>query len=146
MLRFKSQPIRIVGTIFKGAPLIAGLRSEAQTLNIKVRDFTEGYEPTASLKVILEPRAEHRLIAGAGIPQIYAASLALESELPRLKKMVWCWRRTVFVWISVVSFLTELGFALIFFRPLVMPGRRPKAAAGTVKDSRRNKISWNRSV
>ncbi|KAA8524025.1 hypothetical protein F0562_010544 [Nyssa sinensis] len=139
MLRFKSQSIRFVENIVKGAPLIAGFQSESQVLNIKFSDFTEGYEPTACLKVILEQRAEYQL--GAGIPQIYGASLSLESELPQFKRLIWHWRRTIFVWVSIMSFLTELVFVLIFFRPLVIPRGRPKII-GTKKNYRTNKISW----
>ncbi|GLT54534.1 hypothetical protein SLA2020_277260 [Shorea laevis] len=120
MLRFKSQPIRIVETILKSAPLLAGFQSESQVLNIKMNKFSEGVEPTACLKVILEQRAEYE--HGGGIPQVYEASLLLESELPRLKKMIWYWRRTLFVWASIISFLTQLVFILAFCRPIIVPG------------------------
>ncbi|XP_059663976.1 seipin-2-like [Cornus florida] len=142
MLRFKSQPIRYVETIFKSVPLIAGFQSESQILNTNVRDFTERYEPTACFKVILEQRAEYQ--RGAGIPEIYDASLALESELPQMKRIIWHWRRTIFVWISIMSFLTELVFVLIFFRPLIIPRGRPETASAK-KDYHRNKISWYKS-
>ncbi|KAM1343711.1 hypothetical protein FF1_007812 [Malus domestica] len=59
-------------------------QSETQVLNIKMSGHIEGLEPTAYLKVILEQRAEFQ--NGAGLPQIYAASLVLESELPRSKR------------------------------------------------------------
>ncbi|KAL7186166.1 hypothetical protein ACSBR2_028005 [Camellia fascicularis] len=142
MPRFKSPPIRFIKTIFKTAPLLAGFQSETQILNIKSNDFSEGYKPTACLKVTIEPRAEYQ--SGAGIPQIYAASLALESELPQLKKIIWYWRRTIFVWISLMSFLTELMIVLIFFRLLIMPRGRPRAV-GAKMESHRNKISLYRS-
>ncbi|XP_024019484.1 seipin-2 [Morus notabilis] len=87
MLRYKSHPIRIVETVLKSAPLIAGFQSESQLLNIKMTEFTEGIEPTACMRIILEQRAEY--LPGEGIPQIYAASLLLESELPKLKRLVW---------------------------------------------------------
>ncbi|RXH84042.1 hypothetical protein DVH24_026941 [Malus domestica] len=61
-------------------------QSETQVLNIKMSGHIEGLEPTAYLKVILEQRAEFQ--NGAGLPQIYAASLVLESELPRSKSAV----------------------------------------------------------
>ncbi|KAJ0103586.1 hypothetical protein Patl1_04922 [Pistacia atlantica] len=106
MLQFKSQPIHFVQTILKSAPLIAGFQSESQILNIKMNEFREGIEPTARLKVILEQRAEYK--SGAGIPEIYAASLAVESQLPQLKRIIWYWRRTIFVWASFMMFLAEL--------------------------------------
>lgn len=85
-MRYKSQPIRVFETIIKSAPVIPGFVSESQILNIKRDEFTEGLEPTAFLKVILEHLAEYK--AGAGIPEIYAASLSLESELPRLTRLI----------------------------------------------------------
>ncbi|KAJ0046150.1 hypothetical protein Pint_04817 [Pistacia integerrima] len=106
MLQFRSQPIHFVQTILKSAPLIAGFQSESQILNIKMNEFREGIEPTARLKVILEQRAEYK--SGAGIPEIYAASLAVESRLPQLKRIICYWRRTIFVWASFMMFLAEL--------------------------------------
>lgn len=138
MLRFKSQPIRFVETFLKSAPLIAGFQSESQVMNIKRNKFTEGLEPTVCLKVKLEPRAEYQ--HGAGIPQVYAASVALESELPKLKKIMWYWRRTLFVWASIMSFLTELVFILAFCRPMIVQ-RSGKPSIGFIgTDSHSNTI------
>ncbi|VVA18964.1 PREDICTED: seipin-2 [Prunus dulcis] len=95
MLQFKRGPIRVIETFLRSAPLIAGLQSETQFLDIKMRDHIEGLEPTACLKVILEQRAEFQSVAG--IPQIYAGSLVLQSENPQLRRFVWYWRRTIFV-------------------------------------------------
>lgn len=122
MLRFKSQPIRYIETFLKSAPLIAGFQSESQILNIRMTEFVEGIEPTACLRIILEQRAAYQ--TDAGIPQIYEASLVLESELPKLKRFAWYWRRTIFVWISLVSFLTELVFILAFIRPIIVSRSR----------------------
>ncbi|CAK7350359.1 unnamed protein product [Dovyalis caffra] len=72
ILKFKSEPIRILLTFLKIAPLVAGYISESQTLALKIKGFTEGYVPTSCLKVIIEQRAEYR--PGAGIPEIYDAS------------------------------------------------------------------------
>ncbi|PQP92374.1 seipin-2-like [Prunus yedoensis var. nudiflora] len=124
MLRFKSGPIHVIDTFLRSAPLIAGLQSETQVLDIKMSEHIEGLEPTACLKVILEQRAEFQSVAG--IPQIYAGSLVLQSELPQLRRFVWCWRRTIFVCTSIMSFLTELVFILAFFRPIIVPRGRPK--------------------
>ncbi|KAK8603137.1 hypothetical protein V6N13_085331 [Hibiscus sabdariffa] len=111
MLRFKSQTLRFAETVINSIPLITGHRSESQVLNIKMNEFTEGLEPTTCLKVFLEQRAEFQ--PGAGIPEVYAASIALESELPRLKQMIWYWRRTIFVSISIMWFLAELVMILL---------------------------------
>lgn len=129
MLQFKSLPIHYIQTFLRSAPLIAGIQSEKQVLNIKIDEHTEGLQPTASLKVILEQRAEFH--HDGGIPQIYAGSLHLQSELPQLKRLVWYWRRTLFVWTSIVSFLAELVFILAFFRPVLVPRGRQEMSRNT---------------
>lgn len=139
MMKFKSQPIQFVETIIKRAPLIAGFQSESQILNIKMSEFTEGLEPTACLKVILEQRAEY--LAGAGIPEIYAASLSLESELPQFKKIIWNWRRTIFVWISFMCFATELLIILAACRSMIIRKGMLKIAYAK-KSSALNIIPW----
>ncbi|KAK2986546.1 hypothetical protein RJ640_004296 [Escallonia rubra] len=139
MLRFKSEPVWAVETVLKGVPLIAGFQSEVQILEVKISDFTEGYEPTACLRVILEQRAGYQ--PGGGIPEIYAGSVAIESELPKLKRIIWSWRRTVFVWLAIVSFLMELLVTLIFCRPILLPKARPRTGDAK-KQAHKNKISW----
>lgn len=141
MLQFKSHAIRFAETIIRSVPLLAGLQSESQILNIKMNEFREGLEPTACLKVILEQRAEYR--PGAGIPEIYAASLTLESELPPLKRIIWNWRITMFVWASLFWFLTELLLILLCYRPMIMPGGSQILVHGK-KGSHFKFISWNK--
>ncbi|GAA0175999.1 hypothetical protein LIER_29073 [Lithospermum erythrorhizon] len=119
ILQFKSDIIRVVLTFLNIAPLITGYTSESQNLDIKFRGFTDGIRPTASLRVIIEQRAEFQ--PGGGIPEIYAASLALESELPLLKRVMWYWKKTLYVWISLTLFIVELVFALLCCRPLLIP-------------------------
>ncbi|KAJ0230316.1 Seipin-2 [Hirschfeldia incana] len=122
MLRFRSEPIRLVQTFFKVVPLVTGYVSEIQTLTLKLKGFAEKDTPTACLKVMIEQRAEFR--PGAGIPELYDASLSLESDLPFFKRVVWKWRRTLFVWISMSLFFTKLLFALVFCRSLIIPRTR----------------------
>ncbi|KAH0878818.1 hypothetical protein HID58_066212, partial [Brassica napus] len=122
MLRFRSEPIRLVQSFFKVVPLVTGYVSEIQTLTLKLKGFAEKDTPTACLKVMIEQRAEFR--PGAGIPELYDASLSLESDLPFFKRVVWKWRRTLFVWISMTLFFTELLFALVFCRSLIIPRTR----------------------
>ncbi|CAN6975352.1 hypothetical protein IGI04_036602 [Brassica rapa subsp. trilocularis] len=122
MLRFRSEPIRLVQTFFKVVPLVTGYVSEIQTLTMKLKGFAEKDTPTACLKVMIEQRAEFR--PGAGIPELYDASLSLESDLPFFKRVVWKWRRTLFVWISMSLFFMELLFALVFCRSLIIPRTR----------------------
>ncbi|KAJ8761163.1 hypothetical protein K2173_001219 [Erythroxylum novogranatense] len=127
MLKFQSEPIRILLTFLKIAPLVTGYITESQTLKLKVKGFTEGVVPTSCLKVVIEQRAEFQ--PGAGIPEIYDASLMLQSELPFLKRIIWCWRKTIFVWTSIMLFMIEFLFTLICCRPLVIPKTRPRVAA-----------------
>ncbi|OMO92507.1 hypothetical protein COLO4_17524 [Corchorus olitorius] len=143
MLQFKSQILRFAETIIKSIPLITGQQSESQVLNIKMDEFTEGLEPTAFLKVTLEQRAEFQ--PGAGIPEIYAASLALESELPHLKRVIWDWRRTIFVCTSIMWFLMELMAILLFCRPMIIPRGRPRINVYGENISPSNFISWYKS-
>ncbi|CAN7061802.1 hypothetical protein BRARA_D02087 [Brassica rapa] len=132
MLRFRTEPVRLVQTFLKIAPLVSGYVSETQTLKLKLKGFAEkDVVSTACVKVMVEQRAEFR--GGAGVPEIYEASLLLESELPLLKRIIWNWRRTLFVWISMCLFVTELVFALVFVRCLIIPrmGQRRQQSDGT---------------
>ncbi|KAL0442598.1 UNVERIFIED_CONTAM: Seipin-2 [Sesamum latifolium] len=119
MLQYRSQPIRLLLTLLKVAPILTGYTTETQNLKINFRGFTEGDVPTACLRVVIEQRAE--FLPGAGIPEIYAASLTLESKLPLLKRALWFWKKTLFVWISMAIFIMELVFALICCKPIIVP-------------------------
>ncbi|XP_042039618.1 seipin-2-like [Salvia splendens] len=120
MLQYRSQSIRLLLTLLKVVPILTGYTSETQKLKANFKDFTEGDPPTASIRVILEQRAEYSP-TGAGIPEIYRASLTLESDLPLLKRILWFWKKTVFVWVSMSVFMIELVFALLCCRPLIIP-------------------------
>ncbi|KAL3520135.1 hypothetical protein ACH5RR_018284 [Cinchona calisaya] len=119
MLQFKSEPIRLLLTFLKVAPLLTGYTLESQNLNIKFRGFTEGGRPTSCLRVTIEQRAQ--FAPGAGIPEIYAASLILESEQPLLKRIVWYWKRTLFIWVSMTMFTVELLFTLLWCNSIIIP-------------------------
>ncbi|GER29145.1 seipin [Striga asiatica] len=140
MLRFKSQSIRAVETLFKSVHLITGMKSEVQNLKIVMGEFNEGHGAMSSFKVILEQRAEFQ--GGSGVPQIYGGYLEIESELSKLKRVLWNWRRTAFVWVGFGSFLSEVMVFLIFFRPVVLPGGRTKAMGSskyTIKQNQKVK-------
>ncbi|XP_061342744.1 seipin-2 [Gastrolobium bilobum] len=127
MLRFTSEPIRLIMTFLKIAPLVTGYISESQTLNVKMRGFVEGNVPTSCLKVTLEQRAEYQ--PGAGIPEIYDASLVIESELPFFKRIIWLWKMTIFIWTTMMAFVTELFFVLLCCRPLIIPRTRQRVTS-----------------
>ncbi|GAB2299013.1 hypothetical protein Dimus_033088 [Dionaea muscipula] len=128
MLQFRSDPIRMLLMFFKVIPLVAGYVSESQTLKLTFNGFTEDVVPTACLKITIEQRAEFGT-GGAGIPQVYDAFLLVQSELPFLKRILWQWRRSIHVWLSMMVFTVELLFALVCCRPLVIPRVRPQGAA-----------------
>lgn len=136
MLRFRSQLIRLITTLLKIVPLVTGYTSETQTLNVKMRGFEEGDLPTSCLKVTLEQRAEYQ--PGAGIPEIYDASLIVESELPLFKRLLWLWKMSIFIWIAMMAFFTELLFALVCCTPIIIPKTRQRL------DSARRPATLNR--
>ncbi|KAJ7968788.1 Seipin family [Quillaja saponaria] len=136
MLQFKSEPIRLIMTFLKIAPLVTGYISEDQTLNVKMRGLVEGDVPSACLKVTIEQRAEYR--PGAGIPEIYDASLVLESELPFFKRIIWYWKKTIYIWISMMSFMMELLFALVCCRPIIIPRARQRDGSSRNRDNQNN--------
>ncbi|KAK8546810.1 hypothetical protein V6N13_093853 [Hibiscus sabdariffa] len=121
MMRFKSLPIRLLLTLFKAAPLVSGFVFEIQTLNLKIKRLNKGPVP-ACLKIVLEQRASHG--PGAGIPELYGAALVLESELPFIKRIIWYWKKTVFIWVSIASFATELLFISVCCRCVLLPHTR----------------------
>ncbi|KAK1320664.1 hypothetical protein QJS10_CPA03g00304 [Acorus calamus] len=130
MLHFKSTPIQLIQTFLKSVPLLAGYSSESQTLNLKMSGIAEKAVPTACLRIILKQRAE--FINGGGLPEIYAAWITLESELPFIKRVIWYWRRTVFMWISMSLFVVELIFIMVCCRPFVIPRERSRDSSVTM--------------
>ncbi|MFS7988520.1 putative Seipin family protein [Helianthus anomalus] len=114
-MRFKSWPIRLLMTVFNLVPLIIGYSSESQTVDIKFNGYTEQEIPTSCVRVVLEPRAE--FAKGGGVPEIYTAHLKLESQLPLLKRVLWSWKATLFVWTSIAIFKLVLVFVLLCCAP-----------------------------
>lgn len=132
MLKFTSEPIRLITTFLKIVPLVTGYISETQTLNVKMRGFVEGDVPTSCLKVTLEQRAEYS--PGAGIPQMYYdSSVVIESELPLFKRIIWHWKICIFAWITMMAFMMELLFVLVCYLPIIIPRttQRSGSARGT---------------
>ncbi|KAL9232205.1 hypothetical protein vseg_007341 [Gypsophila vaccaria] len=138
MLGFKSEPVRLLLTFFKIIPLVAGYVSETQVVTLKFNGYTESVVPTGCLKVTIEQRAEFR--SQAGIPEIYDAFLHLESELSFLKRILWFWRKTIFVWLSMTLFIVELLFALLCCTPLVFPRARTRSNAARNDGPSRNHL------
>lgn len=124
MLHFRSLPIHLMLTFLKLAPLVTGYSSETQTLDIKFRGYTERNIPTSCLRVILEQRAE--FTKGAGIPEIYEAYMKLESQPPFLKRILWSWKGTLYIWATIMIFTVELLFTLICCMPIIVPRLQPR--------------------
>ncbi|RCV12670.1 hypothetical protein SETIT_2G287700v2 [Setaria italica] len=127
MLKFKSAHMHFIETFLRSVSLLSGYSSESQVIRLKMRGITEGLEPTTGVRIILGQRAEFG--PGAGIPEIYAASLKLEAELPLLKRLLWNWRWTLFVWSSMGLFVFELLFTLVCCRPCIFPRSGHNVAA-----------------
>ncbi|XP_078428249.1 seipin-3-like [Wolffia australiana] len=121
MMRFKSAPVRILETILKLVLVLVDISSETQTISLSMGGFAvPASAPAASAMVVLEPRAGQRL--GTGLPELYSASLRMESELPLMRRLLWSWRRTLFVSIAIFIFNFELLLLLICCTPLLLPG------------------------
>ncbi|KAF8700997.1 hypothetical protein HU200_033889 [Digitaria exilis] len=119
MLKFKSAHMHFIETFLRSVSLLSGYSSESQVIKLKMRGITQGLEPTTGIRIILGQRAEFG--PGAGIPEIYAASLKVEAELPLFKRLLWNWRWTLFVWSSMGLFVSELLFTLVCCKPCIFP-------------------------
>ncbi|PNY01949.1 hypothetical protein L195_g025252 [Trifolium pratense] len=138
MLRYRSEPIRLITTFLKIVPLLTGYTSETQTLDAKMGDFVEGDVPTSCLKVTLEQRAEY--LPGAGIPQIYDSSIFVESELPLIKRILWYWKLSLFIWIAMMAFVMELLFVLLCCWPMIIPRTRKRSSSSASRTSSQNNL------
>ncbi|XP_044950453.1 seipin-2-like [Hordeum vulgare subsp. vulgare] len=119
MLKFKSVHMHFIETFLQSVSLLSGYSSESQVIRLKMTGIKQAFEPITGVRILLEQRAE--FATGAGIPEIYAASLKLEAELPLLKKVLWHWRWTMFVWSSMAFFAFELLLAVVCCRPCIFP-------------------------
>ncbi|KAE9601208.1 putative Seipin family protein [Lupinus albus] len=126
MLKFRSEPIRLIMTFLKIVPLVTGYISETQTLNVKIRGLVVGDVPTSCLKVTLEQRSEY--VPGSGIPQIYDSSILVESELPFIKRIIWYWKMSIFIWITIMAFMMQFLFVLVCCWPIIIPRTRQRSA------------------
>ncbi|GAU18796.1 hypothetical protein TSUD_80850 [Trifolium subterraneum] len=136
MLRYRSEPIRLITTFLKIVPLLTGYTSETQTLDAKMGDFVEGDVPTSCLKVTLEQRAEY--LPGGGIPQIYESSIFVESELPLIKRILWYWKLSLFIWIAMMVFVMEFLFVLLCCWPMIIPRTRKRSGSASRTSSQNN--------
>lgn len=117
MLHFRSQPVRMMQTFIMAVPLLLGIKSEIQVVNVPLLKYKERYyHRTQFIKISLVPRA-----GTPYLPQIYEANLIVSSELPWMKRIVRNWRWTFSVWTSLYIFLLNLLVLVCFFRSLLFP-------------------------
>ncbi|KAK9055936.1 hypothetical protein SSX86_027023 [Deinandra increscens subsp. villosa] len=133
MLQFKSQSIRLVSTFFNLASLLSGYSSETQTLDIKFRGYIEKEVHTYCSQVVIEQRAE--FARRGGVPEIYSASLKIESKLPFVKRMLWYSKWLIYMWISIMTYIMELLFTLLCCRPIIFPWERSEGGSGSSNDN-----------
>ncbi|KAM0054681.1 putative Seipin family protein [Helianthus debilis subsp. tardiflorus] len=136
MLQFKSELIRLLSTFVKLAYLLTGYPSETQTLDMNFSGYTEKDVPLSCLRVVIEQRAE--FAKGSGVPEIYSASLKLETQFPFLKRMLWYWKGLIYMWISITLFITELLFTLLCCTPVIFPWVR-RAGGSSINTAAHNK-------
>ncbi|KAJ0852583.1 putative Seipin family protein [Helianthus annuus] len=119
MLRFKSQPIRLVSNFLKLASLLTRYSSETHTLDMKFRGYIEKDVHTSGSRVVIEQRAE--FARRGSVPKIYSASLKIESRLPFVKRNLWYSKWLIYMWISVTMYIMELLFTLLCCRSIIFP-------------------------
>ncbi|KAJ0693415.1 putative Seipin family protein [Helianthus annuus] len=136
MLQFKSEPIRLLSTFVKLAYLLTSYPSETQTLDMNFSGYSEKDVPLSCLRVVIEQRAE--FAKGDGVPEIYSASLKLETQFPFLKRILWYWKGLIYMWISITLFITELLFTLLCCTPVIFPWVR-RAGGSSINTAAHNK-------
>ncbi|XP_031101497.1 seipin-1 [Ipomoea triloba] len=116
MLQFRSQPIRLMRELIWGIPLLLGIASETQRIVIPMIRHKEGYPRTEAIRVILMPRA-----STLALPQVYEAEIILKSHLPWMKELLYRWKWTFYVWVSMYIYMALLVVSLCCFRSLMVP-------------------------
>ncbi|CAM6089068.1 unnamed protein product [Calypogeia fissa] len=139
-LRFRSFPIQLVKTLVFAVPHLVGLSKEAQTIKVRVLEAQEKATPTASVRILIEPKAAFR--DEGGVPEIYEAVIRLETILPWPRALISSWKWLFFLWNGVCLFLVEVAFVLCCCRQVLIPSFVRKSVAeeeivqGQVKDER----------
>ncbi|KAI3762309.1 hypothetical protein L1987_52734 [Smallanthus sonchifolius] len=117
MLRFRSQPVRLMQTYLMAVPLLLGVKGEIQTVSVPLLKYKERYyHRTHFIKISLVPRA-----GAPFLPQIYEANLIVSSELPWMKRLVRNWKWTCCVWTSLYIYLMLVLVLVCFYRSVLFP-------------------------
>lgn len=116
MLRFRSMPVGLVRTFFLGVPLLLGLTSETQKLQVEMLNIKEGNLRTKAIRVSLVPRS-----GTSYLPQLYEAEILIKSELPWTKRLMHNWKWTLYVWATMYVYIILLIILVSCFRPVLFP-------------------------
>lgn len=119
MLQFSSTPVRWIKYILYGIPRLLGLAGEAQTVAFRIMEHQDDDTPTASIRILLEPKAGH--LVGSGIPEIYDAEVEIRSQLPWPKETMRNWKWTTHVWLTFIIVIMEVMYILRYHRGLLLP-------------------------
>ncbi|KAK8960061.1 hypothetical protein KSP40_PGU009091 [Platanthera guangdongensis] len=113
MLTFRSFPVRLMRTFAMSFPLLVGLRAETQQLGFEALRYGEGASKTEAIRVRVMPRA-----GTMDLPQIYEAEILLRTRLPRGKEVVYNWKWTFYLGVSMNMYVLLLVLLFGCFRPL----------------------------
>ncbi|KAK1270190.1 hypothetical protein QJS04_geneDACA004454 [Acorus gramineus] len=114
MLRYRSLPVRLMQTFVMSIPLLTGVVSETQRITIKVLDYKETIQTTGAIRLRIRPRS-----GTLDLPQLYGAEVAMHSQLPWRKELVYNWKWTIFVWATLYVYITLLILLVFCFKQLV---------------------------
>ncbi|XP_061357426.1 seipin-1 [Gastrolobium bilobum] len=114
ILRFRSSPVRLARTVMMGVPLVLGISSETQKINVPIMRHKEHNRRTNALIITLHPRA-----GTTSLPQIYEAEIVINSHLPWAKELIRKWKWTFYVWMSLYVYIMLLMFLLCCYKPLI---------------------------
>ncbi|ONK77652.1 uncharacterized protein A4U43_C02F9050 [Asparagus officinalis] len=95
------------------------MRSESQQIAFEILRYKETTQkPTEGIRVRLKPRS-----GTFNLPQIYEAEILINSQLPRRKEIVYNWKWTFYVWISLYVYIMLLIVLVCFLKPFSYQSR-----------------------
>ncbi|XP_078447413.1 putative adipose-regulatory protein (Seipin) [Wolffia australiana] len=113
MLTFKSLPVRTIRTLLTILPHVYKDSSETQKITLEIADHKERNPRTDSIKVTLKPRS-----GTIRVPQIYSSEVIINSKLPPSKALLYKWKWTVYVWVTICLDMILTVAVLCCFKPL----------------------------
>ena len=89
-----------------------GICTESQKITIEILRYKETSQRTEAIRVRLKPRA-----GTTDLPQVYAAEIFMNSQLPWGKELVYNWKWTFYVWTSLYMYIILLILWYGWFKP-----------------------------